>query len=139
MFFFVISLLLAFINEGWHQRAALSLAAREGNAMGQFDIEVPADPMVELFERLQFGAALEKASLDWDEQLSTEGNDLHKQGDIDGTTVDLSKRASPYKVRFERTIIDGSQWILGWNDKGENIYGSPLEDHERMHKVSEEI
>jgi hypothetical protein len=107
--------------------------------VGQFDIEVPADPMVELFQRLQFGAALEKASLDWDEQLSTEGNDLHRRADVEGTTIDLSKRASPHKVRFEQTTIDGSQWVLEWNDQGENIYGSPLEDHERMHKVREEV
>ena len=46
-------------------------------------------------------------------------------------TRDLSKAASRGKVRYEHTQIPGENgpetWVLGWNDRGENIYSAPLE------------
>jgi hypothetical protein len=55
------------------------------------------------------------------------------------TDVDLSKAASRGKIRFEKTIIDGEEWVLGWNDRGENCYSCSVAEHEQMHAEPLEI
>jgi len=61
--------------------------------------------------------------------VSTDGGALSKRSE-EGTTVDLTKAARPGMVRFERTAIDNEDWILGWNDKGENVRAYPAEEVE---------
>ncbi len=68
--------------------------------------------------------------------VNGDGGELRKGAEE--SDVNLVKAASPHHVRYERAILDGSEWVLGWNDRGENCYASPLEDHERMYKSAEE-
>jgi hypothetical protein len=60
-------------------------------------------------------------------ETTQDGGPLAKRA-AEATTVDLSKRASPHKIRLEKTIIDGDEWILGYDHEGENVYSRNLED-----------